>query len=252
MSYYAAVVLGDKPSGYWRLGEASGTTAFDQTSNHYDGTLHGGITLAQPGLLQGDADTCKLFNGSSGYISLPAGAFPTGSAAWSVDFWFSISSLPGGFAVPFNMGGNSNLHNVQIAFQASDNTINFFSWSTGRVIIDVATASFVYYLAVTYDGTTVRLYRNGQFDNSIALALNLDSATAYIGNDNTTDWFPGLVDELAIYKGTTLSAAQIKNHFLAGMAALDFPVVAIGMTARDGITATQARDGLGLVTKARG
>ncbi len=30
--------------GYWRFNEGSGDTAFDQTSNHNDGTLHGGVT----------------------------------------------------------------------------------------------------------------------------------------------------------------------------------------------------------------
>ena len=36
-SAYAAAVLADSPTAYWRLGEASGTTAADEVGT-YDGT----------------------------------------------------------------------------------------------------------------------------------------------------------------------------------------------------------------------
>lgn len=57
-------------AGYWRLGERSGTTACD-TYGRNPGTFTGGITLGQPGAVTGDSDTATLFNGTSGWVSVP-------------------------------------------------------------------------------------------------------------------------------------------------------------------------------------
>ncbi|HXF56088.1 MAG TPA: PQQ-dependent sugar dehydrogenase, partial [Actinomycetota bacterium] len=48
---YRDEVLSDAPLGYWRLGEASGTTASDASGGGHDGTYLGGATLGAPGLL---------------------------------------------------------------------------------------------------------------------------------------------------------------------------------------------------------
>ena len=46
---YDTEILADSPVGYWKLNETSGTTAYDSSGNGNNGTLHGGITLNQPG-----------------------------------------------------------------------------------------------------------------------------------------------------------------------------------------------------------
>src|SRR5205814_10118946 len=52
---------------YWRLGETSGATAFDQTSNHRDATLHGGVTLLQQNAIIADyTDFAMKLDGSTG------------------------------------------------------------------------------------------------------------------------------------------------------------------------------------------
>src|SRR5207244_74855 len=42
---YMQTVLNDNPPGYYRLSDPSATTAFDATTNHYDGTITGGVTI---------------------------------------------------------------------------------------------------------------------------------------------------------------------------------------------------------------
>ena len=66
--FYAQEVLADNPVAYWRLGEASGTTAVDETGSH-DGT-YSGVTLGATGLLAGDTDTAVEFNNSTDYIEV--------------------------------------------------------------------------------------------------------------------------------------------------------------------------------------
>lgn len=70
---------------YYRFGEPSGTSANDFcnanaacgggsgcTSSCAAGTYNGGFTLAQPGAINGDADTAVTLNGSTGYVQVPA------------------------------------------------------------------------------------------------------------------------------------------------------------------------------------
>ena len=70
-SPYAQAVLDDKPIGYWRLGEATGPTAFDRSPNGLDGTYFGGVSPDQPGAILGDPDTSALFDGTTGYVKVP-------------------------------------------------------------------------------------------------------------------------------------------------------------------------------------
>ena len=51
---YVSVIGSDAPAGYWRLGEASGTTLTDSSGHANNGTYLGGVTLGQPGALVGD------------------------------------------------------------------------------------------------------------------------------------------------------------------------------------------------------
>jgi hypothetical protein len=64
-SPYAAAVLADSPSWEWRMGEASGTTAYDQAGSN-DAILNTstGGGRGAPGALIGDADTATDFGGT--------------------------------------------------------------------------------------------------------------------------------------------------------------------------------------------
>ena len=75
------------------------------------------------------------------------------------------------------------------------------------------------HLAGTYDGNTLRLYRNGQ---QVATAtapggMNQCSGITAVGSRNSQDqhWFPGAIDEVRIY-GRALPAQEIVNLYNAG------------------------------------
>ena len=52
---YSQQVLADTPAAYWRLGEASGTTAADSSGANRTGRYLNTPTLGQPGALAGDS-----------------------------------------------------------------------------------------------------------------------------------------------------------------------------------------------------
>lgn len=254
MGSYPSIVLADSPIRYYRLGEASGTTAYDQSRNLSNGTLHGGITLNQAGALNADTDTSMLFNGSTGYISLLTSGLPTGAAAWSIECWLSLPSLPGAGNFPVAVAlGNTGV-NQGGGFLFNGDTQKLLLTIFGGVG-DVGALSIpanaVFHCVGTYDGTTVKFYVNNAFMGSLTHSLNF-SAGAVIGADPDPALFwPGLIDEVALYSAA-LSATQIKNHYLAGIGALNFPVVPLTTLTRDGRMTTTARDGLSLTTKTRG
>ena len=62
---YRTEVLADNPSGYWRLGEASGTVAFDETANHLNGAYKNGVGLGMPGAVATDTNTAAFFDGGN-------------------------------------------------------------------------------------------------------------------------------------------------------------------------------------------
>ena len=51
---YRDAVLAKNPVAYWRLGEAAGPTAFDETKNGHNGIYIGNPTFGQPGAIHGD------------------------------------------------------------------------------------------------------------------------------------------------------------------------------------------------------
>ena len=68
---YSQTVLADSPRAYWRLGEASGTSAADASGNGRTGSYVASPTLGVPGALTGDSNTAVGFNGSSQYVNVP-------------------------------------------------------------------------------------------------------------------------------------------------------------------------------------
>src|SRR6266851_29344 len=84
---YPLTILQDRPIRYYR------SSATDSGSQAKDGTVHGGVTLAQTGLISGDTDTSALFNGSTGYISVPTTGLPSGGN-WTMECWIKIPAIP--------------------------------------------------------------------------------------------------------------------------------------------------------------
>ena len=67
---YRDDVLSDSPSGYWRLGEASGVFAADSAGPNTGSYLNGPL-LGRPGALGSDADTAVQFDGSNDFVRVP-------------------------------------------------------------------------------------------------------------------------------------------------------------------------------------
>jgi hypothetical protein len=212
---YAQRILADNPTGYWRLGEASGLTAADSSGHGYAGTITGGVTLAQPGAIA--SDTAALFNGTTGYISVPHAAPLAPTADFSVEAWVRFSG-----STPLDIINHYGAGNFKGFFFAAseslaDGRLELWTgngWFRGtRVIND----GQWHHVAATITGTTARIYVDGVLDSTGVATLDLGPVTfaLEIGRrHDTLTYASGLIDEVALYS-YALTPAQVLAHYQA-------------------------------------
>ena len=93
MSAYSDRVIADGATNYWRLNEASGTTAVDSAGSR-NATISGGVTLGVPGVRS--ADTAMGLDGSGG---IRPSTFPPLPPAFSLEAWVYPTSSPPRLAI---------------------------------------------------------------------------------------------------------------------------------------------------------
>jgi PKD repeat protein len=218
-SGYRQTILNDNPFLYWRLDEASGSF-LDQTANHNDGSAVGsGVARAQSSLLPGDADaSVKFTDGTSSVESTSVRGLP--SAQISVEAWIKTSTNADWIDYVRHAWGGTPGQGWDLFSSASGNLWwGLYQGGGSQLLLtapELLQPGTVYYVAGTYDGSTLRLYVNGQLVASKTVGpLTLNATNTTVGSGYTNTSAGVWVDELAAYS-TALSSSQILAHFNAG------------------------------------
>jgi hypothetical protein len=208
---YALQILADGASNYWRLGEISGTVAVDKIGGA-NGTISGGVTLAQPGALA-DGDKAMAFDGATGNkIKTTSVTIP---AASTVEIFLNLT--------------NTSSQRTYLAMRPEINLQLAWLLSSGNTgVIQVYTGTFVtstktitvgdgwHHVVIVFLGSTTLIYVDGVLDSTTAQTHSLGTAPLRIGYDEADIASPiawaGTLDEVAIYP-VALTAAQIANHY---------------------------------------
>lgn len=203
---------------YYRLNEASGTTITDYGSQAQNGTLSGTVTLAQSGMLYQDADTSALFGG--GNISLPTTGLPTGNQSFSVGCWVRLSALPANWGHCVQLGNRALHQDITIYYGEDNASVQWSCGTSGGPIIYSSniTSSLIpsiYFLAATYDGTTLTFYVNGISVGTATVTLSLTYGPAQIGTDPNAETFAGKIGKWFL-STAVLSSTQIASLYRAG------------------------------------
>lgn len=225
---YELAVLADSPVAYWPLTDAPGATSAVNLAGSGNGTVVGGVTFGQPGVVASDpTQTAALFDGSSGYIT------PSESLEYLFqqhDFTFEtfayLTSLPTLTRTLFGVGnvsGTTPDTGLGIQVYSANNwqvTQYYDDMNTSVAVLLDQWLHVVYtYVASTKTGT---LYINSSNvdSNVFASVLNVGSnVPIQIGaNTWTSDskW-DGNIAHVAFYP-TALSAARIAAHYNAAKA----------------------------------
>ena len=226
MTYDATILAESNLIAFYPMNEQSGTTIHDATSNHYDGTLHGGVTLGQVALAPG-LDPCVLFvAASSGYISLPAGVQV--AEPLTIEMWLKINSVAAGGNIFYGVNDGSG-HGYEFGVETTA-TPSFYialnSGGTNSGNSDFANST-TYYVAVTIDSSQNMTGYVGTVNGTAVQkvtanpggSLSYGTTVPYIGaryrSGGPSLYFDGYGSSVAIY-GKLLSTTTMNAHIAAG------------------------------------
>ena len=192
--------------GRWRLDETSGTTANDSSIHGHHGTLSGGFVFGANSVSPGKVNDALDFDGSNDYIETNFASNETASITMTA--W--VKSDDAG-----TIGNNSVSQRLMTQRDAStssrlclgiNNNRIAAGWDDGGFSVQEGTTILAsgqwYHAAVTYDGSTVRLYVNGVEEGSWSESSmsTPSSDTFQIGCQyGGARHFDGALDDVRVY-----------------------------------------------------
>lgn len=220
---YAALVLADRPSGYWRLNEAAGTTTLTDYAGGFNGTyVPAGVDLGIEGPHGIAPDTAARFKDAGVAASVPYTPIHNPTGAFSIEFWAQPEQSGNigrailgtqnrdtdraGYAV--YQGFNVNGWEAHLGTGA---TVMFLSGTTPPV------AGRWDHVVTVWNGSNFAgLYVNGRLEGSDTSGNphrnNLSQPLEIGSRFNGTVPYFGVIDEVAFYN-YALSQEQIEKHF---------------------------------------
>jgi PKD repeat protein len=219
---YSTLVLGDRPVGYWRLGDAPGTTTATDATGAASGTVVGGVTRGLPGVVNGDA--AMGFDGSTGYVKVANRSnlnFTTHN--FTVEAWAKPTSVGTVGGAVVHKGDTTGYPGWQyrLALTAAGKWRGtVFVGPNNVTVTDPGTPSTTRWthLAMVRNGGQINLYVNGVAVATTNFTGTVNTSTGMLAIARTgaasQDYFKGSVDEVAVYP-TALSAAQMLDHYNA-------------------------------------
>ena len=237
---YADAVLADGPVAYWRLGEASGSTAADSSGNGNSGTYTNGPTLGVPGVVARTLDTAVDFDGVNDFVNIPDSSDINVGGPYSektVELWFDADSVTPR-QVLYEQGGDSRGISVYVEADMLYGLVwNVPSDGPGTpygplVVSAPVTAGEQHHVVLVIDdvGDVMDLYLDGTSVDTVGGVgpLHFHSANIGLGSRNDTArfidgtefgtgrYFDGMIDDVALYN-SLLSAGQVQAHYLLGV-----------------------------------
>lgn len=211
--FYRGTVLADAPVSYWRLGEASGTTAADERGTN-PGTYAGGYSLGQAGALASDTNTAADFNGTSGRVSVPHSSSLNLTTRVSIEAWVKPDTVTGTRWILNKLPGNSYYLYIL------DNKLVFGIRTPAGGFpfieaIGLVTTGAWQHVVGTFDGSTATLYHNGVKAVEVGgcvCTIATSNSDLVIGAVNATNFFDGGLDEVALYDDA-LTSTQVQTHY---------------------------------------
>ncbi|MEX0774571.1 MAG: LamG-like jellyroll fold domain-containing protein [Phycisphaeraceae bacterium] len=205
------------PVAYWNFDEGTGTSAADSAGSVNDaGTLTNGPTWTT-----GASGGAIQFDGTNDYVIASNSTDLAFSGAMTVAAWAKSDTAN------WNTYGMLVSRRSQFILHPASGgkVLQFYVYIGGQakgVAYDLATDSIDltqwHHYAGTYDGSSLKLYVDGQLKATVSQTGTMDSTTnsAYIGRDSTmARYFDGAIDEVRLYN-TALNANDIAQ--LAGTA----------------------------------
>lgn len=189
--------------GYWPFNESSGTTAYDHSGRENHGALNGDVSPGSQGVL---SESSYSFDGSNDYVKVSDKSYLR-PASLTVSTWFRTSGVSGWSAIFGKEYWNNNEGWVVYMGQQGNGYIYFH----GPEFSELSTSKQYddgnwHHLVVTYDGTTARIFIDGdekaEGDRSFTdstINLNIGSRHSNDGTSSGNDSWNGELQEARFY-----------------------------------------------------
>ena len=231
-SDYLKAVYASQPTNYWRMGEATGTTASADRVGFMPLSATGTTVpvRGEAGAIANDTDTASSFTGvNTSWTASAVQHWP--SDTMTLEGWFKTTVAGGRIAGWSNRNtqGNSNRHDRQLYIDTAGK-LNFGARpAADRLVVtsDSAVNDGQWHHAVgTLSKGGLKLYLDGQqvgLRTDVTVGEHLNIGYWRVGGDTVSGWpnagtngfFTGSVDEVAVYKHE-LTATEIADHYAKG------------------------------------
>jgi hypothetical protein len=191
------------------------------TSNLTDiwGTLplvNTNITYATDATFPRGSRSVAIFDGSAkGYVfSISSYGIPTGNSARTLCSWIKVTTPITGLKTIVGYGDTSGNSMFQWGVN-EDGKLDVEDWGDSCIGSTVLSADTWYFAAVTFDGTTMKLYLDGVLDGSLAMTTGTGASYFFIGNWHQSwgdYYFTGSISDLKIYN-RALSASELLSIY---------------------------------------
>lgn len=201
-----SLILTKSPLLYYRLLEASGTEVQDASPFQNDGTSSSvGINRSQLSPTTSSSDRSYLFDGSSGFISVPTSvSLAQPLTEFTVEMWIRVDALPSFEETLIGRGAGTGLGSFQLSitpsgrikFWIGSNEQDHLTFSESVVVPD----RWAHVMAI-WNGTSNVVYLDGKPGEVVANALSVQSSTdpIEIAYYKSASHFKGNIDDIAIY-----------------------------------------------------
>ncbi len=211
---YKNVILADNPAAFWQLNETSGTIAHDISGNNLNGTIETGVTIGQTEGIPNSPGSF-LFNGSNGYVDVPASSLLCPLSEGSVEAWVNWQGSTTVSGDWLSTGGN-----IGYRTRYADGNADIVYAQADQLHSTTALGSGFTHVVITFGPSGSQIYQNGVFINSGGAAYSQSAGTqaVHLGACLTySEYFNGYLSNIAVYNDI-LTATQIQNHYNAGIA----------------------------------
>src|SRR3989344_4660568 len=209
--------------GHWKFDETSGTVASDSSGNNKTGTLTNGPTWTT-----GKINSALNFDGTDDYVNL--GNMNVSGSGITIAAWVKADSFSSAIDTRFISKANSTSEQGHYWMLGQTNSggdkLRFRLKAGGSTQTLIASSGDLplntwFHAIATYDGSTMRLYKDGIEVGSVAKLGTIDIDTtipANIGrNPDGSNHMDGAMDDVRIYnRALTVSDIQALYAYTGG------------------------------------
>jgi concanavalin A-like lectin/glucanase superfamily protein/chitobiase/beta-hexosaminidase-like protein/parallel beta helix pectate lyase-like protein/uncharacterized protein DUF6298/collagenase-like protein with putative collagen-binding domain/uncharacterized protein DUF1565 len=197
---------------HWKFDEGMGTSASDASGNGNTATLVNG-----PSWSTGTVGKALYFDGVDDNLVVATSSSLNLSGSFTLSAWVNPASMSTDFRSILVKNYTYYLYASVAGYCGSGNPLGGFSGGSDHNTVCQASPLPVNtwtYLALTYDGATLTLYRNGAAVAGAAVsgAPSSTTETLQIGASQYGEYFQGRIDEVRIYN-KALTATEIQASY---------------------------------------